>query len=309
MVPVPETNAGLVPPVPGLGADGSLLPPPPAPGGMIPLASGPIPLRPMGVGEILDVAIRVYKANWKVLMSVVGLVVLPFTLFQAVVMHSVAQQELIGGRTYFATQADFNTFRTATYIFFALNLLVIGPFLRGAMARAVGGIYLGERPTAGASLRYALGKLWPLLVALVLSSLIIGIGFVLLVVPGVIFYVRYAFVTQVIVVEGGSGSASLTRSWRLSKGNGLRIFGALFVAAIITAILSAVILVPFLLIFLNNGGGAAGWVIRAVLTSAVSIVTTPFAITVAVLLYFDSRIRNEAFDLTVMSREVGQNPS
>jgi glycerophosphoryl diester phosphodiesterase family protein len=308
MTPVPESAPAPVQGRGWSGTPGSDLPPPP-PAGPIPGASGQIPLRPMGAGEILDVAIRVYKANWKSLMGLVAIIVVPFTLLQNLVIHFTTHEVVIGGKNYFVTQADYNTFKVLTWVFFGLNILLVVPFLRGACARLVGGVYLGQRTRAGDSLRFTARRFWPLVGSLLLSSLIIGIGFVLLVIPGIIFFIRYAFVTQAIVVEDQSGTGSLTRSWNLAKGNSWRILGTLLLALILAGIVSAVLLLPLIGIFLSGGGGSSAWILRTVFNSLVSIVTTPFTITVAVLLYFDCRIRNEAFDVSVMAREVGQTPS
>jgi hypothetical protein len=262
----------------------------------------------MGVGEILDVAIRVYKSNWKTLMAIVAVIVVPFTLLQNLAVHSVAHSFVLNGQS-FVPRANYTDYQVVLFVFLGLNYLLIVPFLRGAVARAVGEIYLGERPSAKASLWFAASKLGSLLLGLLLSTLIIALGLLALAIPGIIFFIRYTFVTPAIVVEGQSGGASLKRSWALAKGNGWRIFGTLFVASIITGIVSAILVVPASLVTLSGGGGSAGWVIRAAAASIASVIATPFAITVAVLLYFDSRIRNEAFDLSVMAREVGQNPS
>ncbi|MEA2550714.1 MAG: hypothetical protein QOE25_483 [Actinomycetota bacterium] len=263
----------------------------------------------MGAGEILDVAIRVYKANWKSLMGLVAIIVVPFTLLQNLVIHFTTHEIVIGGHNYFVSQTELTRFRVLTWVFVGLNFLVVVPFLRGAVARLVGGLYLGQRATAGESLRFAARKFLPLLGSLLLSSLIVGVGTLLLIIPGVIFYIRYAFVTQAIVVEDQTGTGSLTRSWELAKGNFWRIFGSLLLAIILAGIVSAVVLLPLVGIFLSGGGGSSAWILRTAFSSLASIVTTPFTIIVGVLLYFDCRIRNEAFDLSVMAREVGQTPS
>jgi hypothetical protein len=307
MMPVPEAGpTPLTPQAPPPADAFSQMPPPPPMGG-IPSRSGPIPLKPMGVGEILDVAIRVYKANWKPLMTMVAVVIVPFTLLQNFVTNGIGHPFVADGRL-LVPESNYDAYRVAIIIFAVLSFLVIVPFLRGAVARAVGGIYLGEQPSARGCLEFARARLGALLVGVLLSSLLMVAGFFALVIPGLILFVRYTFVTPSIVVEGVGGSASLSRSWELSKGNGWRIFGTLIVSTIIAAIIAAIISIPLQLLALTSGG-SIGWVIRAAAASVVSIITTPFLVTVAVLLYFDSRIRNEAFDLSVMAREVGQTPS
>jgi hypothetical protein len=253
----------------------------------------------MGVGETLDAAIRLYRADWKTLMLIVAVIAVPFTVIQDLAVKVVTKPALIGGRL-FLTHSGLG----AIYGFFLVNFLVVQPILRGSMVRALAGLYLGERPKARESLRFALSKLGPLLVAIILSSLVIALGIVALVIPGIIFAIRYEFVTSAVVVERKTGREALGRSWRLTKGIAMRIFGTLFLAGLIAGIISTILLIPSLAFQVNGTLGTNVWIARAVLGSIASVITTPFATAVGVLLYFDARIRKEAFDLAVMAREV-----
>src|SRR5918993_4928310 len=59
----------------------SPLPPPPQPlGGM--RGDRPFSLQPMGVGEILDAAIKLYRSQWKRLMAIVAIALVPITFLQ-----------------------------------------------------------------------------------------------------------------------------------------------------------------------------------------------------------------------------------
>lgn len=254
----------------------------------------------MGVGETLDAAIRLYRSAWKTLMLVVAIVMVPFTAIQAFAINAAQDPYTIGNRTYVA-----ETGGVTILGFTALGLLVVTPILQGAVVRAVAGVYLGEHPTAGESLRFALSKSWPLIVGLFLSTLLTILGFVAIVVPGFILYVRYQFVVASIVVEGRSGTSALGRSWRLTKGAFWRIFWTLLLAGILAGVANAILQLPGLIATANAGTSGIAWMIQAVFTALAQVITTPFTATVGVLLYFDARIRTEAFDLSMMAREVG----
>ena len=125
---------------------------------------------------------------------------------------------------------------------------------------------------------------------------------VLLIIPGVIVFVRFVFGSTVLVVEGRKGSKALGRSWRLAKGSFWKIARdhASGVAprerrrgdpAVPGAVAFAAI-------------GPAGWPFYAIGLSLAAIITTPFTTLITVLLYFDLRIRKEAFDLEVMAQEM-----
>src|SRR5919106_6769055 len=43
----------------------------------------PFPLRQMGIGELLDAAIKLYRAEWKTLMLIVAIVLVPVSFIEA----------------------------------------------------------------------------------------------------------------------------------------------------------------------------------------------------------------------------------
>ena len=57
------------------------LPPPPSALGPT-RGDRPFALQPMGVGEILDAAIKLYRSQWKRLMAIVAIALVPITFLQ-----------------------------------------------------------------------------------------------------------------------------------------------------------------------------------------------------------------------------------
>ena len=43
----------------------------------------PLPLRQMGIGELLDAAIKLYRTEWKTLMLIVAIVLVPVSFIEA----------------------------------------------------------------------------------------------------------------------------------------------------------------------------------------------------------------------------------
>jgi hypothetical protein len=260
-------------------------------------------LEPMGAGQTLDAAIKLFRAQWKTLMTIVALISVPFTVFQTYVTHITTRPVYLGSGLY-QTRSNTGVVLTLTLTSF----LVVTPLLRASMIRALAGIYLGERPAAGTSIRFGFSKLGWVLLAILLSSLLAVLGLIAVIVPGIILYVRYSFATSAVVVENERGGA-LGRSWRLSKGLGWHIFGTLVLAGIIAAIVALLLSIPSLIVSANetiNGTvSSTAWVVRAIFGSISTLVVAPFTSAVGVLLYFDARIRKEGFDLAVMAREVG----
>ena len=54
---------------------------------------------------------------------------------------------------------------------------------------------------------------------------ICGIGFVLLIVPGIIFACRLSFVPYLVMDKGLDPVAAIEKSWFMTRGHGWRIFG------------------------------------------------------------------------------------
>src|SRR3989337_1027971 len=118
------------PPPPPPPPPGQPLPPPP-PG--IPTVSGarPLTLQPMGVGEILDAAIRLYRAKWKSLTAIVAIALVPITFLQAFLTRSMGSP--------FSTEApvsgDLDSTLITSVVLGVIQLLVIQPFLTAAIAK------------------------------------------------------------------------------------------------------------------------------------------------------------------------------
>lgn len=69
-----------------------------------------------------------------------------------------------------------------------------------------------------------LGNYWNAVLANLLVALIVCIGFVVLIVPGIVFLCRLSFVSYLVVERQLDAIAAVKESWRLTSGHGLTIF-------------------------------------------------------------------------------------
>lgn len=262
----------------------------------------PLPLRQMGIGELIDAAVRVYRLEWKALMGIVAFVVVPVTFLE------LWATQLVLGQSGPATMSSdaLGQLVVLSLAMFAVQFLIVQPFLLAATARAAADVYLGTPVTIGGTYRYALGRLPSILLITILSTLAALLGFVLLIVPGIIVLVRLAFAPVALVVEGHRGSGALRRSWRLTKGFFWRTLGTLLLSGLIVGIVSGILSIPGEMAVQALGPDA--WPISAIVTALATVLLTPFGTVVIVLLYFDLRIRKEGFDLEVMARELAATP-
>lgn len=106
--------------------------------------------------------------------------------------------------------------------------------------------------------------------------ILVGVGLLFLVVPGVFLAISFFFVRQEIAVEDQNFVDALSASWELTSGNRLGLFGLALVLVVIGLVVSAV-------------AGAVGFAGIAILTTAVTTVvgavTTVFSVAVAARAY------------------------
>src|SRR5262249_55130995 len=151
----------------------------PPPGGWAPPPRAPkpgvIPLRPIGVGEILDGAFTSIRRNPKATLGIAAVVLtisgIITTTLGALILSQVdlgtgADQTLTGAQLARMLAALIPSVLTAVVVTFIVQIL-----LTGLLTAVVGRSVLGDRITAGDAWRIALPRLPALLVATLLTSL------------------------------------------------------------------------------------------------------------------------------------------
>lgn len=124
---------------------------------------------------------------------------------------------------------------------------------------------------------------------------------------------RICFLPQVMMIEGRGAAESLRRSFQLGGRNWYRLGGILLFYYFVVASLVAALLVPVGVYFYLNRTFSSlnewelfSWF--AVLYSTASqfstIVTLPILVIGLTLLYFDNRVRKEAYDIELMLRQL-----
>jgi hypothetical protein len=120
--------------------------------------------------------------------------------------------------------------------------------------------------------------LLPVTGAALLAGIAIGIGLVLIIVPGLFLITIWAVIIPVIVIERTGALNSFGRSYQLVKGNGWHVFGTLVLAWIIQFVVSLVlgVLLFALPLFLRN----------AVSTLVTGALVAPFTALIVTLIYY-----------------------
>jgi hypothetical protein len=158
--------------------------------------------------------------------------------------------------------------------------LVAGALYTGFVVRLVQDVRDGKRDSSvGELISGATPFLGSLIVFSVLSGLGIGIGFVLLIIPGLFLLTIWSVGAPAIVVEGKGGLEAFSRSHELVKGRGWDVFGVI-VCVILIIIASAIVAAAI--------GAAVGGVVGAIIVaSAVLLFYMPIQALVQSVLFFD----------------------
>jgi hypothetical protein len=254
----------------------------------------PPPLRPRSVGELLEAAFSLYGKHWKSLIQIVAIAVIPLTIIQYGLGDAVSSSRTTDAAGHVTSTGGGVA---AASVLVSLLALLIQVVLIGAIAWAVATSLVGREPDVGESYRFGYRRFWTILLVGVLYVLVVFVGFIALIVPGIILAVRFSVAVPAVVVERRRGTDALSRSWNLTRGRSWSVFGAFIVAAFLGAIVNA--------LFTTIGSGA-GWFVAGLLAGIGSSITTPFTGLVLGLVYFDLRVRKEQLDLPTLDRELQQ---
>lgn len=299
------------------------MPPPPGSGWSVP-KPGVIPLRPLGLGEILDGAISTMRAHPKVILGVSAIVAtisqLLTTFATAPLLDDANRAAKLGNA---ATNDDALHSIGASAEILGITLLIALPvrvFLAGFLTIAVGKAVLGQavafgevwsrvRPRLAALLGLTL--VYPAVAAaaavIAVFAAVLGgaLGILLalgMLVVGVWLYVMFWLATPALMLENAGISKAFGRSRALVRGSWWRIFGIFLLAIVMASIVVRIVEVPFT--FLGGGGFAqpAEATFRYLSLTTIgaiiaSTLTEPFLAGVNVLLYTDQRMRREGMDI------------
>lgn len=229
--------------------------------------------RPRRAIEIVDASVQLYRAHALSLMTIAAIVVVPPAVIIALV------PPLIGGVVNLASNL----------------LLAVGS---GAVATYVFALMTeGEISVNESFRRSPAGKV---IGAQILYGLAVIFGAVLLIIPGVIFAIRFALAGVIAAIEK-TDSQSFNRSWALTKGH----TGHVFLTVVLGFVISMILIGGGMIL----SGMLSEWLqldesLGSLLLSPLMVVTVPFGSIVATLLYVDLRVRNEAADISAMVAEL-----
>jgi uncharacterized membrane protein len=253
-------------------------------------------LRPLSLGELLDRTFFLYRKNFALF---AGIVALPLLVLLAFQLSGVAFQrnQTVG-------------FAIASALWSLATVVVqLGAYaaFQGATVIAVSHVHLGRPASIAESFAGIKGRILYLALIMLGYGLGIAVGFVLLIIPGIILGLMWALTIPVAVLEDKGLRDSVSRSAELTKGARGRVFVIYLLFAILLYAVYFVWGIPLGIVMAmmsrSNNVQQATLLFQIGLPVGIFIsqcLVAPLMNIGLALLYYDQRVRKEAFDLQHM---------
>jgi len=296
--------------------------------------NGAVRLRPMGLRDILDESLDLYRSNFGLYTGIAFAGLVPATAVMSIFMAPAI--------TILNAAAGTDVSQLPPTSIAAISLLFMGaawtygllllPFITGAQALASSERYLGRASGVRAAYGPVLRRFFPFLATSILAALpsalsnvagtVIaaildrassGLGPLFVVasfVAAAWFTVKLSLTPLAFVIEDARYVRCLRRSWELVTGHFWRTLAVLLAAGIligigVVACLVVAMVVAAVVAAITRNAGAATSIMFA-LAFAAYAVFQPIQMVAMTLLYYDLRIRKEGFDLQMLAAELGR---
>ena len=263
-------------------------------------------LRPLSLGEILDRTFSLYRNHFALFIGITAipqLLVLALHLAQLFIFGYVGTTSVDPART--ALSGGMAATAVLSGLLAAIVYIAAYLFAQGGTVYAVSDLYLGRPATIGQSLGRMRGEAMNLFGVTLLNGIAVGVGLLLLVIPGIWLACRLLVCVPAALLENLGARDSLERSYRLTEDNAGRSFVIYLVYFVVAMIAAAIFTYPaaFMVGFstMRHPEAVRMWVAFTQVGSSIAeIVGTPILLIATAIFYYDLRVRKEAFDLQIM---------
>ena len=252
----------------------------------------PFTLRALSLGKTLKETFSIYGQHFVLFLSISAVPNLALLALQ------LGLEKLPVGRPHATGWLAFLAgFGTSFASLFAISIVT------AATTLAVFDIYMDRPPDLWECFSRLSGKAFRVVYAAFLIELIVGVGTLMCIVPGVYMGGVYGITIPAVVLENLTARQAMSRSDSLTRGSVGRIIFVFFLTSMLTGIMVAA---------LNEGVRALGFtsssyqgipskvLIRLITTALGGILFGPISAIALALEYFDQRVRKESFDAQQM---------
>ena len=203
------------------------------------------------IGNVLGTSFTVLFRNIVPFAVIAALISIPSILISRFyVMDPLAMQEAL--RQGAISPGDV----AGSFLISTLVIMLTSSLISAALVYGTYQDLRGQRASIGDVISRGLSVIIPVLLAAVAYAILVGIGFMLLFIPGIILGLMLWVYIPAIIVERKGVGAAFSRSRELTKGRRWSIFGLLIVIGILVLVVSWIAGFVSALIF---GSGGAFW--------------------------------------------------
>ncbi len=242
-------------------------------------------IKTLSLGEVLDQGIGLVRDKFGLLMGIMGLTVIPINILIGILTQQVQPQPGQPPQV----SLGLSLLLMGSLMLFAF---VIIPLSNAAVVYAAARTYLGRDISLGECFGHAIRRFPALLWTTILTGLAIMGGFILLIIPGILFAFWFMLAQHVTILESLNGAPAMTRSKALMKGN----MGTAFVLGLILGAIN---------IGMSMVSGLLPQPFNHVAAGVVAGGLTLLSTATFVVFYFSCRCMHDNFDLEVLASEVG----
>jgi hypothetical protein len=270
----------------------------------------------MTIGDIIDETIKLYRRHFLAFVTAMAV----SAVFQA--LFSIGLNLSISGADQRRGGPSVEQVLAALAVGLPLGIItaLVSLVSMAAVIWLTSEAILGRAADVSTALRLGLGRLPSLLWMGILYGLAVGLLFVTVIgIPFAVFLgVGWALCYQANVIERRGGTAALGRSSQLVSGSRWRVLGTWILTSILTWILLSI---PSFLVGILAGLGAVMSsnsehgvailidIVNGIVSAASQTLFTPLALIAMTLLYYELRVRKEAFDLEQRAGEETEPPT
>lgn len=287
-------------------------------------------LRPLGLGPLLDQAIRLYRRNFLRFIGIIAVVQIPLTLTHIALTLLAARnaEDIFIGAYSTSTLGLLDPISGAGFqlIRLLMQMILVSGIGTAVLTRTIADIRLGDRGTIVGAYK-KLGGAWSGLIGALLMVLVITVGLIIWTLvpcigwlsgPGILIYLLMVItplLAPVVVLEGERGTGAIRRVWELARRRFWWVIGfvlILFIFERIAVYGPAVLVGGLLNVFLEDAPGFFSQpqmiaLIEAITQLLISLLYLPLQLTAITLLYFDLRVRSEGIDLVLQAGVTADN--
>lgn len=252
-----------------------------------------LPTQPQTIGETLDTGFKLYFKSFKQVFLI------------SLIMNSMwlVNSFFYGGNTF---QQDVSSDDVIGVISLVVAILLFYLIFQVAIIHRIYNFAHNTSAPLSDSFQLGLKIFLPMIMATLLNALILMVGFVLLIIPGLALAIYLMLFPIAMVTESCGPVDALQRSMDLVKKNWWRSMLIVTVVMIVYTILYSVVVIGFSInIAINQPEDMAEYAfLFDVIGAAIGTILGPLAFSMLVSLFHDLKIRREGHDIEAQLNEM-----